>query len=492
MIATTLLRLARYALLPAAMFAAGVHAQTASDYTQGVSLPTATQLKFSFKPTVPAALVDVHYLVNGAGQQDFRMANASGTWEKTIAVPPKGTTLTYWFTYEKRGPLYDTTRYSYTVGSGTTPPPPPPPSTEGRFPVRFENNTRGHFNDSQVFVYGLGMNAQGQWCYFKPDGSLVPVNPADAEAPDHLTKNGIHYANYAFPISQAGNFRMPAYVTGGRFYISVGSPLYIPIGNNAWGGPDLLNPSDPNNDVVFDWYEFTYAHQKIPFGGNTTQVDMFGLPLTARLKQDAIGYDQTVGITLTRDQVFSQYAAAVSPAFRTLADAYRIKAPYKASFRAGGPQANYLQAAIDQAWSQYAGWPFVLQRLGDTFSGQVVDGRLRFTKNGAGPFFISKPTTGDVLGCAGALATGAVTELELEAELCAAFNRGVVNNTADWAQPTRYYAAPAKNDYAMFFHRIGLQGRAYGFAYDDVNDQSSVKILPNANAPSSLTISVGW
>ncbi|MFC5832597.1 hypothetical protein [Nonomuraea insulae] len=37
-----------------------------------------------------------------------------------------------------------------------------------------------------------------------------------------------------------------------------------------------------------------------------------------------------------------------------------------------------------------------------------------------------------------------------------------------------------------------LQGRAYGFAYDDINDQSSVKILPNANPPTSLTIGIGW
>ncbi|WP_394840883.1 hypothetical protein LZC95_27885 [Pendulispora brunnea] len=40
-------------------------------------------------------------------------------------------------------------------------------------------------------------------------------------------------------------------------------------------------------------------------GGNTTQVDMFGFPMTARLQQTAIGYDQTVGITRTRDQVIT-------------------------------------------------------------------------------------------------------------------------------------------------------------------------------------------
>lgn len=486
----------RYAAAAAvALTACPVLAQSASDYSQGVAATTGTPVSFWFKPAVPAALVDVHYLVNGTGEQDFRMANNNGTWQKAVSSLPGGTALTYWFTYEKAGPLYDTVRYSVTVGGsvgGTSGGTPTPPSGDGRFPVLFKNNTRGSFNDSQIFVYGLAMNEQGQWCHFLPDGTMVPVNPADANAPGHLTKNGINYANYAFPISQAGNFRMPSYVTGGRFYISVGSPMYIPIGNNAWGGPDLGNPSDPNTDVVFDWYEFTYAFQKIPFGGNTSQVDMFGLPMTAELKQDAIGYDQTVGISLTRDQVFAQYAGSVAPAFDALANRYRIVAPYKGAFRPGATQAGYLQPVIDQVWGYYTGTPFKLQRLGDVFAGSVVNGRLQFTKNGNGPFYISKPSSVDVFSCSGALATGSTVELELEAEFCAAFNRGVAMDTASWAKPAAYYATLTKNDYAMFFHTIGLQHRAYGFAYDDVDDQSSVKILPNANPPSSLTISIGW
>jgi hypothetical protein len=466
-------------------------AQTASDYTQGVSAPNGSPIDFWFKPVTPSTLVDVHYLVNGSGEQDFRMTNNAGTWQKSVSALPAGTVLTYWFTYEKNGPLYDTVRYSATVGAsggsggGAT-------SGDGRFPVLFKNNTRGFYSDGQIYVYGLGMNEQGQWCYFKPDGTMVPVNPADANAPGHLTKNGINYANYAFPLSQAGNFKMPAYVTGGRFYVSVGSPMYIPIGNNAWGGPDLGNPTDPNTDVVFDWYEFTYAYQKIPFGGNTSQVDMFGVPMTAELKQDAIGYDQTVGITLPRDQVFAQYASTVGSAFQTLANSYRIVAPYKGAFRPGASQAGYLQPMIDQVWNYYAGTPFRLQRLGDVFAGSVVNGRLQFTKNGNGPFYISKPTSYDVFSCSGALATGSTVELELEAEFCAAFNRGVAMDTTSWANPGAYYTTATKNDYSMFFHNVGLQHRAYGFAYDDVDDQSSVKILPNANPPSSLTISVGW
>ncbi|MGO9908967.1 MAG: beta-1,3-glucanase family protein [Solirubrobacteraceae bacterium] len=45
---------------------------------------------------------------------------------------------------------------------------------------------------------------------------------------------------------------------------------------------------------------------------------------------------------------------------------------------------------------------------------------------------------------------------------------------------------------SALFHTIAIGHRAYGFPYDDVNDQSSVAILPDANPPSSLTITVGW
>src|SRR5205814_8832426 len=87
------------------------------------------------------------------------------------------------------------------------------------------------------------------------------------------------------------------------------------------------NPGDPNTDVIYDWYEYTYVANQVSFGGNTTSVDQFGLPLTAHLVQTSTGYDTTRGITQTRDQVFAGYRAAVGPAFQGLANQFRIVAP---------------------------------------------------------------------------------------------------------------------------------------------------------------------
>ncbi|WP_329241716.1 glycoside hydrolase family 16 protein [Streptomyces sp. NBC_01478] len=83
------------------------------DYTAGVTRLSDSQAQITFRPTTPAAYVDVHYLVNNAGQQNFRMTNTGGTWTHNVTLTA-GSTLTYWFTYEKNGPQYDSPHYTYT------------------------------------------------------------------------------------------------------------------------------------------------------------------------------------------------------------------------------------------------------------------------------------------------------------------------------------------------------------------------------------------
>ena len=89
------------------------------DYTQSATQLNATQAQLSITPTTPAAYVDVHYLVNGGGQQNFRMTNNAGTWSQTVSSLTTGTVLEYWFTYEKSGAQYDTPHFTYTQGGST-------------------------------------------------------------------------------------------------------------------------------------------------------------------------------------------------------------------------------------------------------------------------------------------------------------------------------------------------------------------------------------
>ncbi|ACU75494.1 coagulation factor 5/8 type domain protein [Catenulispora acidiphila DSM 44928] len=89
------------------------------DYTQSATQLNATQAQLSITPITPAAYVDVHYLVNGGGQQNFRMTNNAGTWTQTVSSLTTGTVLEYWFTYEKSGAQYDTPHFTYTQGGST-------------------------------------------------------------------------------------------------------------------------------------------------------------------------------------------------------------------------------------------------------------------------------------------------------------------------------------------------------------------------------------
>ncbi|MFF1640456.1 glycoside hydrolase family 64 protein [Streptomyces sp. NPDC058246] len=470
-------------------------AKAAADYTQGVDATGSGSVRIWFKPTTSASLVDVHYQSPGSGQQNFRMTNNAGVWEQNVGGLPSGFTLEYWFTYEKSGPLYDTGHFTYVVGTGGGGGGGGGGGT-GSFPITFQNNTRGTYTDAQIYVTVLGQVTPGQWSYMKADGTMAHINHLDASAPGHLTKNGVTYPNMSFTLARSGgSVPSPTSIRGGRIYVSLGSPLYIPVSpdDQGWGGPDLRNPNDPNSDVYYDWYEYTYVFGQVAFGGNTTQVDQFGFPMTSRLTQSSSGYDTTRGITLTRAQVMSQYAASVGAAFRPLQNTYRIVAPRSSNlFLAGGSQAGYLQSYVDQTWSYYSTHPFKLTRLGETFTGQVSGSTLTFTKNGAGPYTLQKPSSPDVVACAGALASGSDPEKQLGAEFCAAFNRGVALDTSAWYTPSAYYTGGVKNDYAAFLHTVGLDKRAYAFPYDDINDQSSVQILGNANPPTGLTLGIGW
>ncbi|WP_027346937.1 chitobiase/beta-hexosaminidase C-terminal domain-containing protein [Hamadaea tsunoensis] len=95
-------------------------AAAAADYTQSVTQIDASQAQINFTPTTPALYVDVHYLSPNAGQQNFRMTNNAGTWQKTVGSLTAGFVLEYWFTYEKSGPQFDTPHFFYTQGGAAT------------------------------------------------------------------------------------------------------------------------------------------------------------------------------------------------------------------------------------------------------------------------------------------------------------------------------------------------------------------------------------
>jgi hypothetical protein len=488
------------AMIVATVGSAGV--AQAADYTQGVRSTGPTSATFWFTPAVPSTLVDVHYTFPGQSQQDFRMTQLGSTWEKPILQQiSAGTVVTYWFTYNKNGvDQGDTPHFTYTHNGSGGPGPGPNPGGPGTFPLILENRTNGAWSDSQIYLTILGMATPGEWSYLKPNGVWTHINYGDTNAPGHLTKDGRNFPNMSFSLAQTKKITMPTRTEGGRVYLSLGSPLFIPVSpdNRGWGGPDLRNPTDPNRNVYYDWYEFTYIHGQVAYGGNTTQVDQFSFPLTAHLVQTSSGFDSTLGITRTRSQVFSGYQSFVSSPYKGLANTYRIVAPRTANaFQPGGPQGNLMQGYIDQVWSKFSAQQWTQVHDGRKYTGRIVGGVLTGTKDDGSPFRVAKPNSTQVFECSGPLALGndqggSDTTREVGRDFCAAFHRGVALNPADWYNPARYYQSTPRDDYSAYLHTVSLGGKAYAFAYDDVNNQSSVQILGNANPPTSLTLGIGW
>lgn len=93
----------------------GTGDHTTADYTAGVTKVSATAISINIKPVTTAKYVDIHYKINGGSQQNYRMTNSSGTWKQSVNGLSTGTKVEYWFTYEKSGPQYDSTHYTYTL-----------------------------------------------------------------------------------------------------------------------------------------------------------------------------------------------------------------------------------------------------------------------------------------------------------------------------------------------------------------------------------------
>lgn len=371
------------------------------------------------------------------------------------------------------------------------------------------NQTGGRWTDDQVYWAIIGKDwATGKFVHVDAGGNLVPMSTADNGA---LTKGGVTYTNYFMKLSGTRSVTIPA-LNSARVLMSVGSPMYIRVvvdgnGNIGYAGANIENPTDPNIDVYFDFGEMAILPKSDPNPGifvNTTRVDQFGFPLKLRV-QGLGGYDQSVGepLTETRDQLISKYAGEVPAEFRGLALApyapYRITAPAHGNFKPGQANANYLQPYIDAVWARYRNEDlvFTLQNLG-TFRGRISGDRWTFTGGSpAGTFYINgKPDTASVLLGAGLLAdasgnpTNTGTQLQIQAQICAALNRHVLETPANWyVQSAHYPAGQLANWFAKFWHTHGLNGKAYGFAYDDVGDFSPSL---HTAAPTTVTFTIGW
>jgi hypothetical protein len=192
------------------------------------------------------------------------------------------------------------------------------------------------------------------------------------------------------------------------------------------------------NSQYYDFIELNSSGTTI--NADTSRVDAFRLPLAIHL-HNSDGTDTVAGendsvFAESRTALFQQFQNSVPAAFQQLATVqapYAIPAPSNvAAFQPGGANANYM--------TSYAA------SVGAT------------------------ETTQQVFGCAG----GGSPALNGNATLCAALNRCVAQFSATVQNtPSAYYQNAPCNYYSAFWHSVAVNGLQYGFAYDDVNGQSS-------------------
>ncbi|WP_405390085.1 beta-1,3-glucanase family protein [Streptomyces sp. NBC_01102] len=335
----------------------------------------------------------------------------------------------------------------------------------GALPLTIVNNS-GSFTNSSVHVYVVG-NQDGRQVRLTPEGTLAPIS---------LSDNGADgFTDYSIALSGSGETRLSLPYMSGRIYVALGDRLKFKAVADGNGNAALQYPagwvtSDPNYAVLHDCAEFTY--NAAGMFCNTTMVDMFSVPMSIGVTG---ARDQTTG-TL-RDGGRAQAFAAVGriPEFAPLVvDDRRIIAPGH-GLDAGIFAKDYFAAYVDEVWSTYTGKDLTVTTNAGVFTGRVRGDRFVF----GGPASVSfdRPSTRDVLFCDGRLAApNDGTTGPVAAVLGAGFNRSTLisHPTQPTTDPAAFYrTSPLTNHYSAAIHAATQDGKAYGFAFDDVADFAS-------------------
>ncbi|MFG3212357.1 glycoside hydrolase family 64 protein [Streptomyces tendae] len=356
----------------------------------------------------------------------------------------------------------------------------PEAQAAGGLPLTIVNGT-GTFGNADVHVYIVG-NVDGRQVRVTPEGTVSPVA---------LSDNGADgYTDYAIGLAGGGGeTRLNLPHLSGRIYVSLGEKLKFKVVEDGAGNAALQYPagwveSDPNYGVLHDCAEFTY--NSAGMFCNTTMVDMFSVPLAIRLTG---ARDQTTGTVRPggRTAVFDA-VRGVEEFAPLVVDDTRVIAPGH-GLDAGLFPKDYLAPYVDEVWSTYTGKDLRITTNAGTFTGRVRGDRLTF--DGPAQVSFAKPSTRDVLFCDGNLAApNDGTTGPVAAVLGAGFNRSTLVSSADQptTDPATFYGTALTNHYAKAVHAATEDGRAYGFAFDDVADFAS---YIQDTAPTGLRLTLG-
>ncbi|RYF24817.1 MAG: carbohydrate-binding protein [Flavobacteriales bacterium] len=371
-------------------------------------------------------------------------------------------------------------------------------------PVPFTISNNSTFTDSELYVAIVGIDyttGNHVWVNAKTS-QVLPMNASynTVTGPTIGGNTGpgqnSKYAACFTKLSEIPNktFTLPL-IAGCRVFIAKGSQLYFYFfgANGAPSGyssPNPQNATDPNQGILYEMIELT--NNQYGFFGNPTRVDSYKYPMGLELF-GANGYQKKVGDLKKHADIVAAFKANVPTEFQGCVNntTGEITAPSKtAAFAEGsGQYANYLKSYIDAIWNKYKNEDLIFY-AGDAgvFKGRVIGEQLEMVGQSGG--FVgrtgrvqNRPSTQEALEGKGVLDRRLVDgdlDLVIQAQLTAAINRHVVNVTTanpgqqNWYDASKFYQVNPTNHYSKFWHLpgINIDNLAYGFAYDDVADQS--------------------
>lgn len=389
-----------------------------------------------------------------------------------------------------------------------------PHRSQAQGSIPFTINNTSPFSDSDLYVAIVGIDPSNNHVWINAaNGQVLPMssgyNTVTGPTINGNTGPGQNskYAACFTRLSSIPNrtFTLP-YIAGCRVYISKGQQLYFYFfgANGAPSGytaPNPQSPTDPNTGILYETIELT--NNNGGFFGNTTRVDAFAYPMGLELYGN--NYYKKTGELKTAADIVAAYKANVPTEFQGTVNnstgviSFPSKTPAFYDGTNGttaGPYGNYFKSYIDAIWAKYKSEDLIFYAgNAGVFKGRVgTDDRLvvvgqsgAFT--GRTGIVSRRPTTQEAFEGKGVLASGVgdvTVDLVVQAQLTAAINRHVVNTTTtnvgqqNWYDVSKYYQIAPFNYYARFWHLPGISvdNLSYGFAYDDVADQSATLQTP--------------
>jgi hypothetical protein len=394
-------------------------------------------------------------------------------------------------------------------------------SAQSPLPFLIQNNSP--FNDNELYVAIVGEDLTGPpgqhvWIDCKTSTQL-PMSPSynTVTGPVYNGNRGpgtnAKYADCFTKLSDIPNktVMLPP-IQGCRLFIAKGSQLYFYFfgasgAPSGYTSPSSTDPTDPNTGILYEIIELTYNQHG--FWGNTSRVDAYHYAMGLELNA-ANGTLQKTGELKTHADIGTAFLASVPVEFQGCyePETGKILFPTKTEAFADGSigtmpnvghYVNYMKPYIDAIWEKYTQEDLIFN-AGDAgiWKGRVdsEDRLVMFCQNTVGGFVGRKgiierrPTTQEAFEGKGVLdrvIQDATTDLIVQAQMCAAITRHVVNTTTpnvgeqNWSDPSTYYLTAPCNYYAKFWHQQGISVNqlSYGFAYDDVFNQSATLHSPS-------------